>query len=70
MSAGGTPTEEIARLVGHTDTTTTERVYRHELRPVIQTGATVMDQVFSVQVVAPDWHMEPLFRMPGDGVTR
>lgn len=70
MSAGGTPTEEIARLVGHSDTTTTERVYRHELRPVIQTGATVMDQVFSVQVVAPDWHMEPLFRMPGDGEVR
>jgi hypothetical protein len=28
-------------------TTVTELVYRHQLRPVIQTGATVMDQLFS-----------------------
>ena len=31
--------EEISRLVGHSGTTVTELVYRHQLRPVIQTGA-------------------------------
>ncbi len=53
--------EEIARLLGHSGTAVTERVYRHELRPVIETGATVMDQVFAVADVGPDWHMAPLF---------
>lgn len=40
------PLEEISRLVGHSGTTVTELVYRHQLRPVIQTGATVMDRLF------------------------
>jgi integrase len=48
MSAhGDVPVEEIARLTGHSDSRTTETVYRHELRPVITTGATVMDQLLS-----------------------
>jgi hypothetical protein len=38
--------EEISQLVGHRGTTVTELVYRHQLRPVIQTGATVMEQLF------------------------
>jgi len=38
--------EEIARLVGHVSTRTTEVVYRRELRPVITTGAEIMDAVF------------------------
>jgi hypothetical protein len=42
----GMPVEEISRLVGHSGTTVTELVYRHQLKPVIQTGATVMDQLF------------------------
>jgi len=46
MSHNGVSTEEIARLVGHTSTRTTEVVYRRELRPVITTGAEIMDQVF------------------------
>jgi integrase len=46
MSHNGVSTEEIARLVGHTSTRTTEIVYRRELRPVITTGAEIMDQVF------------------------
>jgi integrase len=37
---------EISRLVGHSGTTVTELVYRHQLKPVIQTGATVMDELF------------------------
>jgi hypothetical protein len=35
MSGCGVPVEEIARLVGHTSSRTTEVVYRLELRPVI-----------------------------------
>ena len=38
--------KEIARLVGHASTRTTEVVYRRELRPVITTGAEIMDDVF------------------------
>jgi integrase len=46
MSEDGVPVEEIARLVGHDRSTTTEVVYRHELRPVIRTCAEVMDRLF------------------------
>jgi hypothetical protein len=38
---------EIVRLVGHASTRTTEVVYRSELRPVITTGAEIMDEVFT-----------------------
>ncbi len=48
MSEQGVPVEEIARLVGHSTTSTTETVYRRELRPVISTGAEVMDNVFRI----------------------
>ena len=48
MSEQGVPVEEIARLVGHSTTSTTETVYRQELRPVISTGAEVMDNIFKV----------------------
>jgi integrase len=47
MSEQGVPIEEIARLVGHSTSATTESVYRRELRPVISTGAEVMDKIFS-----------------------
>ena len=47
MSADGVPIEEIARLAGHNHTATTELVYRHELRPVITTGAEVMDRILN-----------------------
>jgi integrase len=47
MSADGVPIEEIARLAGHNRTATTELVYRHELRPVITTGAEAMDRILS-----------------------
>jgi integrase len=46
MSHRGVSIEEIARLVGHSSTRTTEVVYRRELRPVITTGAEIMDDVF------------------------
>jgi integrase len=47
MSHHGVSIEEIARLVGHASTRTTEIVYRRELRPVITTGAEIMDQLFT-----------------------
>ena len=47
MSHQGVSIEEIAHLVGHATTRTTEIVYRRELRPVITTGAEIMDQLFT-----------------------
>jgi integrase len=49
MSSTGVPVEEIARLAGHTSTRTTEVVYRRELRPVLTTGAEIMDSLFKTQ---------------------
>ncbi len=46
MSHHGVSIEEIARLAGHVSTRTTGVVYRRELRPVITTGAEIMDEVF------------------------
>jgi integrase len=46
MSHRGVSIEEIARLVGHASTRTTELVYRRELRPVITTSAEIMDELF------------------------
>ena len=46
LSHRGVSIEEIARLVGHASTRTTEVVYRRELRPVITTGAEIMDELF------------------------
>jgi integrase len=46
MSYRGVPVEEIARLAGHANSRTTEVIYRRELRPVITTGAEVVDQIF------------------------
>jgi integrase len=47
MSESGVAVEEIARLVGHTSSRTTETVYRRELRPAITTGAEAMDRIFA-----------------------
>jgi integrase len=46
LSDAGVPVENIARLVGHTGTATTELVYRKQIRPVVTGGAAVMDQLF------------------------
>jgi integrase len=47
LSHRGVSIEEIARLVGHASTRTTEIVYRRELRPIITTGAEIMDELFT-----------------------
>jgi site-specific recombinase XerD len=46
LSANGVPLEDISRLVGHAGTTVTEAVYRLQIRPVMQEGATAMDRIF------------------------
>ena len=46
LSDQGVPVEEIARLVGHSGTTVTETVYRHQIRPVMEQGASTMNTVF------------------------
>jgi integrase len=46
LSDHGVPLEVISRLVGHSSTAVTELVYRKQIRPVIQSGAVVMDQIF------------------------
>lgn len=48
LSASGVSIEDIARVVGHQGTRVTEQVYRHELRPVIDAGATAMDTLFEL----------------------
>lgn len=40
------PIEVISRLVGHNNTKTTELIYRHQIRPVIEEGAIEMDRNF------------------------
>jgi integrase len=47
LSDAGVPLDQISQLVGHKGTTVTEVVYRHQLRPVLQTGARVMDSLFT-----------------------
>jgi len=46
LSDSGVPLEEISRLVGHRSTAVTELVYRKQIRPVVQSGAVAMDQIF------------------------
>lgn len=46
LSQSGLAIEEISRLMGHNGTRVTELVYRHELRPILESGASIMDQVF------------------------
>jgi hypothetical protein len=46
MSYQGVPVEEIAGSAGHARSRTTEVIHRRELRPVITTGAEVMDRIF------------------------
>ncbi|MFD9880078.1 tyrosine recombinase XerC [Streptomyces alboflavus] len=51
LSDHGVPLETIALLVGHTSQTTTEVVYRKQLRPVITKGAEAMDVIFAEEQV-------------------
>jgi integrase len=47
LSASGTALEDIADLVGHRGTATTETVYRKVIVPELRRGAEVMDRLFT-----------------------
>jgi site-specific recombinase XerD len=47
MSDNGVAIEEIADFVGHRTTIVTQKVHRHQLKPVIRTGAAAMNAIFS-----------------------
>jgi integrase len=47
LSDNGIAIEEISRLVGHSSSTVTETVYRHQIRLVITVGAEAMDKIFA-----------------------
>jgi integrase len=47
MGDNDVPIETIGDLVGHKGTSVTERVYRHQLKPVITKGATTMNTIFA-----------------------
>lgn len=51
-SALGLTLEQIADLVGHAGTRVTEAVYRHQLRPVLLSGAEVMNRMFGTPAEA------------------
>ena len=61
----GAPIEEISRLVGHKSTLVTELVYRKRLRPVIQSGATVMDRLFASPGWQSGWQSTENSKKPG-----
>jgi integrase len=48
LSANDRPTREIADLMGHKRTQTTETVYRHDLKPVMNGASEIMGAVFNV----------------------
>ncbi len=43
------PIETIADLCGHKSTIVTQKVYRHQLKPVITKGATAMNTIFATK---------------------
>jgi integrase len=47
LSSNGTALEDIADLVGHRGTATTETVYRKVIVPELRRGAEVMDRLFT-----------------------
>ncbi|MFD8079296.1 tyrosine-type recombinase/integrase [Streptomyces sp. NPDC059718] len=59
VSDHGIPIEVISRVVGHSGSATTERVYRKQLRPLIAGGAEAMDDIFEPRTHSKD--------APGEG---
>jgi integrase len=52
LSDNGVSINDIADLCGHSGTSVTEKVYRHQLRPVLLTGAAAMDRIFILDASA------------------
>ena len=46
LSDNKVPLERISLLVGHKSTAVTELIYRHQIRPVLQDGTQVTDELF------------------------
>jgi integrase len=46
LSDNKVPLERISLLVGHKSSVVTELIYRQQIRPVLQDGAQVMDDLF------------------------
>ena len=46
LSDSGMALDQIADLVGHSGTSVTEKVYRHQIRPVLLAGSRAMDRLF------------------------
>jgi integrase len=46
LSDGGLSVEKIALLIGHSGTAVTEKVYRHQIRPVIRDESRTIDRLF------------------------
>jgi integrase len=47
LSDDSMPIEQISRLVGHSSgSSTTELIYRKQIRPIVEQGATAMDRLF------------------------
>lgn len=62
LTHDGAQAEKISQLVGHSGAAAKELVYRKQIRPVIQTGAVVMDRIFvgsSAPVSAPSANGTP-----------
>jgi integrase len=53
LSAHCVRIEDISDLVGHSGTTVTETVYRHEIRPALTTGAMAMDKILTKKRTRP-----------------
>ncbi|HEY2307394.1 MAG TPA: site-specific integrase [Streptosporangiaceae bacterium] len=53
LSAHGVRIEDISDLVGHSGTTVTETVYRHEIRPALTTGPTAIDKILAKERTPP-----------------
>jgi integrase len=51
LSAKGVPLEQIADLLGHTDTRMLERVYRHPVKSTVSAAAGPMSEMFGQEVV-------------------
>jgi integrase len=60
MSDSDVAVEEIARLVGHASSKVTETVYRHQLRPVLTTGAEKMGALLTGTWLSVSWHDDSL----------
>jgi integrase len=53
LSAHDVRLEDISDLVGHSSTSVTETVYRHEIRPALTKGATAMNRILQANAGKP-----------------